>query len=274
MAPFDGATRDEGDPAAQLTDLAAQALAALGDRFVGMYLYGSLALGDFDPATSDLDFVVVTDDRLDVGAVHRLRALHESLWDAGGYWTQKLEGTYLPRAELARYREDMAPVPCVNERRFFLAGHGRDWILQRYVLREHPAVVAGPPIAHEIEPVGPHEIRAAVRGVLAAEWQLDAAGAARLAPPAYQAFAVLTMCRALHAIAHGTVASKPVAARWAAAELGHPWADLIEAAAVWRPELPLDRLDDVLAFVTFAVRRASARGSRPGSRRRPGTSAR
>src|SRR5581483_12314041 len=34
--------------------------AVLGARFAGMYLYGSLASGDFDPATSDVDFLVVT----------------------------------------------------------------------------------------------------------------------------------------------------------------------------------------------------------------------
>ncbi len=33
----------------------------LGDHFIGLYLYGSLASGDFNPQTSDIDFVVVTD---------------------------------------------------------------------------------------------------------------------------------------------------------------------------------------------------------------------
>ena len=33
---------------------------ALGEQFIGMYLYGSLASGDFDEKSSDVDFVVVT----------------------------------------------------------------------------------------------------------------------------------------------------------------------------------------------------------------------
>jgi hypothetical protein len=36
----------------------------LGDRLVGAWLFGSGALGDFDPATSDLDVQVVTTVRL------------------------------------------------------------------------------------------------------------------------------------------------------------------------------------------------------------------
>ena len=34
---------------------------ALGDNLVGVYLRGSLALGGFDPATSDVDVLVVTE---------------------------------------------------------------------------------------------------------------------------------------------------------------------------------------------------------------------
>ncbi len=36
----------------------------LGDRLVGLYLYGSLASGDFDSETSDIDFVAVTSEAL------------------------------------------------------------------------------------------------------------------------------------------------------------------------------------------------------------------
>ena len=36
----------------------------LGNRFTGLYLYGSLSSGDFDPERSDIDFLVVTDGEL------------------------------------------------------------------------------------------------------------------------------------------------------------------------------------------------------------------
>ena len=46
-----------------------------------MYLDGSLAIGDFDPGKSDLDFVVVTDGELPPGMTpeeHRYHATHSS----------------------------------------------------------------------------------------------------------------------------------------------------------------------------------------------------
>src|SRR5687768_72198 len=36
----------------------------LKDQFLGMYLYGSLSSGDFNPETSDVDFLVVTKEVL------------------------------------------------------------------------------------------------------------------------------------------------------------------------------------------------------------------
>jgi hypothetical protein len=47
-----------------LADVVARIGDGLGDRLVGAWLFGSGALGDFDPATSDLDVQVVTTVRL------------------------------------------------------------------------------------------------------------------------------------------------------------------------------------------------------------------
>ena len=46
--------------------------AVLGDDFVGLYLYDSLAGGDFCPERSDIDFVVATADVLPDEAVAAL----------------------------------------------------------------------------------------------------------------------------------------------------------------------------------------------------------
>ena len=47
-----------------LSDLRAAVQDALGTRYVGIYLHGSLALGDFD-RHSDVNFVVAIDGEVD-----------------------------------------------------------------------------------------------------------------------------------------------------------------------------------------------------------------
>ena len=49
---------------ATLADLLDRVRGIAGGHLFGMYLYGSLASGDFDPARSDIDFLVVTDGEL------------------------------------------------------------------------------------------------------------------------------------------------------------------------------------------------------------------
>jgi len=146
--------------------LLAEAQAALGEQFAAFYLYGSLASGDFDPARSDVDFVIVTDTELPAGTVTALDGLHTRLWASGLKWAAKLEGAYVPRAALRRHDPAAAPCPCLNEGRFYLAQLGSDWVIQRHVLHEQGVIVAGPPPQALIDPVSPDDLRAGVRGVL------------------------------------------------------------------------------------------------------------
>jgi len=66
----------------------------------------------------------------------------------------------------------------------------------------------------------------------------------------YHAFAVLSMCRALHALQHGTIVSKPIAANWAKDEFRH-WSPLIEMALASQHDAKNGFLDKTLEFIQF-----------------------
>ncbi len=131
-------------------------------------------------------------------------------------------------------------------------------MIQRHLLREHGIVVAGPEIRDLIDPVSPDDLRGAVRGVLSAFWAKQIDDTAWLSPPEYQAFAILTMCRAMHALAHGTIVSKPAAAAWAQKAFDPIWRETISAALAFRPGLPLDRLDESVALIRYVLERVRA----------------
>jgi hypothetical protein len=227
--------------------------ATLGDHFMGMYLHGSLASGDFDPQRSDIDFVVVTAGALPDVLIPALAALHARLLDSGLSWATKLEGTYFPQQVLRRYAPSDALYPSVNEARFYMGGHGSDWVIQSHILREHGIVLAGPAPRSWIDPVAPDDLRQAMRALLREWWAPMLHDTGRLRSAEYQAYAILTMCRALYTLETGAVVSKPVAARWAQAALGARRAALIERALVWRPGMPLDVLDETLDLIGFLL---------------------
>ena len=227
--------------------------AALGEHCVGLYLHGSLASGDFDPERSDIDFVVITNQALPDEMIPALEAMHLGLIDSGLSWATKLEGTYFPQPVLRRYVPSDALYPSLNEGSFYMGGHGSDWVIQSHILREHGIVLAGPAPRSWIDPVAPNDLRRAMRALLREWWAPMLHDTTRLRSEEYQAYAVLTMCRALYTLETGAVASKPVAARWAQAALGARRSRLIERALDWRPGMPLGMLDETLDIIRFTL---------------------
>jgi hypothetical protein len=241
---------------ALLEVLLANVQAALGDHFVGLYLHGSLASGDFDPDRSDIDFVVVTAGALPDTLIPTLEALHSRIIDSGMSWATKLEGTYFPQQVLQRYAPSDALYPSLNEGSFYMGGHGSDWVIQCHILREHGIALAGPAPCDLIDPIIPDDLRRAIRSLLREWWAPMLDDTARLRSAEYQAYAILTMCRALYTLEIGAVVSKPVAARWAQAALGARRSALIERALAWRAGMPLDMLDETLDFIQYTLERS------------------
>ena len=244
-----------------LNFLLAEARKVLGDQFVGMYLYGSLSSGDFDPASSDIDFLVVTTDMLPEKTIAELETTHQRIWKTGLKWADKLEGSYLPRAHLRRYEKSDRAYPTVNEHKFYVAPHGSDWIIQRHIIREQGVVLAGPDPKSLIDPVEPDDIRRAVKGILQGWWfpMLEDPSWLKNHGGEVHAFAILTMCRSLCALERGKVVSKPVAAKWAQQTLGGKWPGVIERAlAVQKGDENFDLSDEALELIRYTMERVNA----------------
>jgi len=229
----------------------------LRERFVGMYLHGSLATGDFAPERSDIDFLVVTDDELPDDVVAALGEMHARLASSGERWVAHLEGSYIPRAAMRRYDASAAQHPRLPiGEPFRIAHHRADWVIQRHVLREQGVVLAGPAPRTFIDPVTKAQLRAAVVELLHGFWARQLVAGDFLRPREYQAFAVLTMCRALYTLECGGMVSKPAAARWAMANLVAPWPGVIARALTWPHGEQPDGLDETLALIRYTLERA------------------
>jgi predicted nucleotidyltransferase len=226
----------------------------LGDQFVGMYLYGSLSSGDFNPETSDIDFLVVTTNALSEKTVSELEAMHQQTWATSLKRAGELEGAYVPKELIRCHNTDGGACPTVNEGRFYIAPLGSDWIIQRHVVREYGVVVEGPGPKTLIDSVSADEIRGSVLSVLHEWWfpMLSDPSWLREHESGYCAFAVITMCRVLHALEHGIVVSKPKAINWARQKLEGRWTGLIDkAVAASSHETQDDFLGETLDFIRF-----------------------
>lgn len=206
----------------------------LGDQLVGVYLFGSLALGDFDPANSDLDFLAVTLAELTTEQVHALQAFHADLFTSGLPLADQIEGSYISRAALRVYDPANAHHPHIDrgESELIVQRHYTDWVIQRFSLRAHGLTLFGPPIHTLIDPISPTALRAALIELLAFWWEPMLSDTAHLQHTGYQAYAVATFCRMLYTLEHGDLVSKPAAGRWAMQRLPH-FAPLIQRALAY-----------------------------------------
>ena len=75
----------------------------LKGQFVGMYLYGSLSSGDFNPSTSDIDFLIVTNDSLSEPTIAKLEEMHKQTWATSLKRAGQLEGAYVPKELIRRH---------------------------------------------------------------------------------------------------------------------------------------------------------------------------
>jgi Aminoglycoside adenylyltransferase, C-terminal domain len=234
---------------AVLQELLSGARRILGDQFVGMYLDGSLAIGDFEPDKSDLDFVVVTTSAVSSDSFEALKTMHDHIAAGASKWAGELEGSYISQRALRHDRRPAAHPYIDRGSVLVMVQHESGyWTIHRHMLREHGVVLAGPLPQMLIEPVRPEELREAVRGILREWWMPMLVDGPLLQNSFYRCYAVLTMSRMLYTIHHGAIVTKPSAARWAQQALDKRWTPLIQHALAWSRTVPPD-LQETLAYI-------------------------
>jgi hypothetical protein len=231
---------------------------ALGDNLTGAYLCGSLALGDFDPATSDIDLLVVTDRPLSDAEIAALAAVHERTppdYEAPG---RDYEVYYIDRATLRRFGPGQHHVKVGPDDQLGWQPHRASWVIERCVVREHGVTLAGPDPKQLIDPVSPDAMRRAAGEELRARlanWSSGRWPISEMSHRGAQGFDVETVCRALHTIETGEPSSKRAAVAWALEALPGRWRGLIDWSQRHKKDQTKDpdRVPEVLEFLAWAV---------------------
>jgi hypothetical protein len=266
----------------------------LADNFVGAYLQGSFALGDFDER-SDVDFLIVVERDMGDAEVPLLDALHTAIHDFPPPWGYRLEGSYIPTTILRRRSDTPREPPGAPPRppswtdpgtgiagpraypllfldhgaRTLVRSEHDDTQVVRWVARERGIVLVGPDPRSLIDQVSTDALRSEMRETMArvaAKWSSDPTA---LDVRWLQAFAVGLYCRMLHTLETGAVTSKRAATRWASTALDARWKSLILSSAQARPSTALGPADphqvaETRAFMRYARQRARRYGDRGG----------
>lgn len=214
-----------------LRELLARIQAVLGAKLGGLYLYGSLTLGDFDLAISDVDLLAVIGATLDAAELGGLERMHQEFAAAHPRWDNRIEVQYATQDYLKTFRSQPGQLAVISPGEpFHVIEAGSAWLVNWYAVQAYGKALYGPAPATYIGPIGTAEFVSAVRAQARA-WGEYVTRTAGSRP--YQGYAILTLCRALYTCTTGQQGSKQQAAAWATQRLPE-WAGLINSALAWR----------------------------------------
>ena len=97
-----------------MVDVVREAIVGVaGSSLVGLYLFGSLATGDFEAGVSDIDLLAVLAGGPDEQLVPPLRRMHADLAPHPA-WDDRIEVVYCSRQGLASCRTDTAGIAVIS----------------------------------------------------------------------------------------------------------------------------------------------------------------
>ena len=245
-----------------LQELLESVQSILGGRFIGMYLEGSLASGDFDQ-DSDIDFVVVTDNDVSEDLFSALYAMHERFNLMDTQWSTNLEGSYISQHTLRHHDPKHANHPNMERgfgERLKMVYHDETWVIHRYILRERGITIIGPAPKTLVDPISPNELREAMLPTLRGWATQILNNPNEIVHRGYQSLTVLSLCRILYTLQFGDIVSKAKAATWAKETLmDEKWNKLIDEAWIGRhnPQLlaSTDDINQTLDLIRYALKR-------------------
>lgn len=213
----------------------------LGDKLVGFYLYGSLTSGDFDESISDIDLLAAVKTSISQEEFEKLEHMHQNFVREYPEWDDRIEVQYLSLEALKTFKEKESAVVTISPGEPFQRKMiGKHWLMNWYMVREKGLTLFGPDPKTIIEPISKEEFIQSVKGHAENwnDWVKD------MKSKYGQAYAILTLSRALYAYKNGDEVSKRQAAEWVQKELPQ-YSDLIKGALIWRTIGKKDKTEDM-----------------------------
>src|SRR5258708_22513642 len=130
----------------------------LGDKLVGLYLYGSLVWGDFDLNTSDIDLLAAVSSDISEQEFEGLKKMHDVFVDKHKMWNDRIEVRYISLLALQTFKVKSSPAVTISTGEpFHRIEVGNHWLMNWYMVREKGVILYGPAPNTIIEPITKEE---------------------------------------------------------------------------------------------------------------------
>lgn len=203
--------------------------AILSGKFLALYVFGSVAMGDFSEHSSDIDFLVLVTTPINYAEGKQLQAMHDKLRET--QFGDRLEGEYVATSALSSEGVKGAVTRCESG---VLLPDVPSKISAENILdiRQNAIAVYGsnPKI------IVPHVPRQSVQKIMQdyLREEIDELKRSELKDLNLLSSQVLNICRTLYTLKTGRITSKSAGARWALRVLSPEWKSLIRRSLAIR----------------------------------------
>lgn len=238
-----------------INDLIAHLKLTLNDNLVGVYLYGSLATGEFVEDQSDIDLLMVLRDETSQKLFDSLISLHRQFNTEHESWQKRIDVAYVSQAALQNFQtkpyktivsDGQGLLEIVDAPHYYLI----DW----YKVQEHGLPLYGPEVSQIMPPITTNELRQTIYDYM----QTYSESVKNAERRGVQAYTIVTLCRSLYAYKFAKHVSKKFGSQWAIGEYPQ-WRELTQSGLSWSRNQKEDAVADkqnqkeVVKFVSFVL---------------------
>lgn len=239
-----------------ITELSLGISSIFDTEIIGIYLFGSLTYGDYNPDSSDVDLVTILKNPASQTQIDKLTKLHLEIENKYPKWAKRIESSYTPQGMLTSVNPPGSR-PYYGEGIFYpQADYGNEWTINLYLLFNYGRTVYGPDFMTLVQSIKIEDVQLACIRDLHKEWEPKLNEPEWLDNPHYQSYLVMNLCRIFNTVINATTLSKKKSATWVKQQ--HPqWSDLIQTAENWHYGLAMNRNEETLQFLKFVIEKVS-----------------
>lgn len=197
----------------------------LNEQLVGVYVYGSIALGAFHLGTSDVDFVTVTRETVSEFEKLQIGDLHKKLSESklGG----RMDGMYIPLADLGKQNQEMPQyVYCADGK--VNVGHWDVNAVTWWTLKNRGITVTGEEASELLFEAPWSKVVETMKYNVEQYWSEKASKPYLFLIEEWVESAVVTMGRILYTLEHKTIVSKDEGLQYMMESSSGKWMPLLQ----------------------------------------------
>lgn len=202
---------------------------AFSDKVFGVYIYNSIALGEFNYKKSDIDFITILNNPLSDKELKLLSLIHKKLNKENPYG-KKLEGMYIQLNDLGKNNSQIEPYPYFADGKLTYSGYYDINYVTWYVLKNHGIEIKSPKVCDLNFQVEWANVLETMNYNLNIYWKDKSNKNILFLFDNWIEFSILTLCRILFTLENKKIASKIEAANFSIEFLSSNWTLIIKEA--------------------------------------------